>query len=886
MNSERWEIIETLYHSASELPDHERNSFLRQACGDDHKLFQEVESLLRHGATPQSFLETPAIAILAKAIAVDEHQPSPPLLEGKAISHYRIHKSIGQGGMGVVYEAEDLNLRRHVALKLLPEFLARDPQARARFVREAQAASALNHPNICTVYEVGEGQGLHFIAIELLEGETLKERIGRGPLSVAEILRIVIEICDALEAAHSAGIVHRDIKPSNIIVTKRGTAKLLDFGVAKRVGIEVLEETKSFSELLPAHLDIRLTTPGTAIGTVAYMSPEQASGRQVDPRSDLFSLGAVLYEMTTGKSPFPGTKVADVLRAIQDRQPPAIEKLAPETPSRLISVVEKALEKDCSLRYQSAAELKADLQTLSLRLQAAKNRRNTAVGLVSATLLAVILFFASLRLIQVRQLVLGEPSDGAAHAIKSLAVLPLENLTGDSSQEYFVDGMTDALITNLTKLSSLRVISRTSAMHYKGTHRPLPEIARELNVAAVVEGSVFRSGNRVRVSAQLVDAKNDRNLWARDYDDRDLRDVLKLQSELAQAVAQEVAGKLSPQEQARLAAGARRVDPKVYEAYLKGRYFSNLSSEEGLKKSLGYFQEAIHEDPNYAPAYAGLADSYSVMGFGWAAIERPEVLAMDAAKKAISLDNSLAEAHTSLGFVLNRHMQRWIEAETEFRRAIELNPNYARAHQLYGQFFRNIGQPDRGCKEIHLAYQLDPVDLRVGNGEADCLAYAGRFDEAVRMMKDQIEMDPNRPDLRWVLGEIYERKKMFPEAIEQYQKGVELSHRNPMLLALMGSAYAGSGQTAKAEQFFEEMKKKSGNDHWLNAAAYARLGRKEDAIRELMEDLGTCVPGTCGPGASLFISEWRFAPLRSDPRFQAILKRLNYPDSAGPSQPN
>lgn len=886
MNSERWKIIETLYHSASELSDDQRNSFLRQECGDDHKLFQEVESLLKHASTPQSFLETPAIAILAKAIAADEHQSSPPSLEGKTISHYRILKSIGQGGMGVVYQAEDLNLRRHVALKLLPQFLARDPQARSRFVREAQAASALNHPNICTVHEIGEGQGLHFIVIELLEGETLKQRIAGGPLNIPEILRIIIEICDALEAAHSAGIIHRDIKPSNIIVTKRGAAKLLDFGVAKRVGIEVLEETKSLSGLQPTHLDIRLTTPGTAIGTVAYMSPEQASGRQVDPRSDLFSLGAVLYEMTTGKSPFPGKKVADVLRAIQDRQPPPIAKLASKTPSRLIRVIDKALQKDCPLRYQSAAEMKADLQALSLRLQAEKNRRNTAVGLVFATLFAVILVFNSMRLIQVRQLVLGEPSAGASHSIKSLAVLPLENPSGDSSQEYFVDGMTDALITNLTKLSSLRVISRTSAMHYKGTHKPLPEIARELNVAAVVQGSVFRSGDRVRVSAQLVDAKNDRNLWARNYDDRDVRDVLKLQSELAQAVAQEVAGKLSPQEQSRLAAGARSVDPKVYEAYLKGRYFSNLSSEEGLKKSLSYFQEAIREDPNYAPAYAGLADSYSVMGFGWADIRHPEVLAMDAAKKAISLDDSLAETHTSLGFVLHRYMQRWTEAEAEFRRAIELNPNYARAHRLYGQFFRNIGQPDRGCTEIHLAYELDPVDLSVGNGEAECLANGGRFDEAVRMMKDHIEMGPNRPDLRWVLGEIYERKRMFPEAIEQYRKGAELSHRNPMLLALLGSAYAGNGQTAKAEQFFEEMKRKSGNDHWLNAAAYARLGRKEDAIRELMEDLGTCVPGTCGPGASLYISEWRFDPLRSDPRFQAILKRLNYPEPARPSQQN
>jgi serine/threonine protein kinase len=369
MKPERWQTIEELYHSASDLPDGQRNSFLQEACGEDRSLLYEVESLIRHGSTSQSVLDTPAMAIMAKAMAADESKSSAPFLEGTIISHYRILAPIGRGGMGVVYKAEDLKLRRLVALKLLPQFLATDPQALQRFEHEAQAASALNHPNICTVYEIDESDGLHFIAIELLEGETLKERIARGPLEVPEILRIVIEICDALEAAHSAGIIHRDIKPSNVLLTRRGRTKLLDFGVAKRIGAEFVQETENVLSALPENADLRLTTPGAAIGTVAYMSPEQASGQEIDTRSDLFSLGAVLYEMTTGKCPFSGKDLADVLWAIQERCQAPVEQLNRKTPAELIRITNKAMHKDRSLRYQRAAEMRADLQTLRSRLE-------------------------------------------------------------------------------------------------------------------------------------------------------------------------------------------------------------------------------------------------------------------------------------------------------------------------------------------------------------------------------------------------------------------------------------------------------------------------------------------------------------------------------------
>src|SRR5215470_4612195 len=369
MRPERWQVIEELYHSASGVPDEERHSFLQKACDGDQSLANEVETLLRHGSTPQSVLDRPAVALLAKAMAVDEFESGTPLLDGRTISHYRILEPIGRGGMGVVYKAEDLKLRRHVALKLLPQFLATDPQALQRFEREAQAASALNHPHICTVYEIGEAEGLHFIAIELLDGETLKQRIAQGPLDVLETLGVAAQICDALEAAHATGIVHRDIKPSNIILTRRGDSKLLDFGVAKRAGPELARKSEALLSLLSTNVELRLTSPGAAIGTVAYMSPEQARGEDVDVRSDIFSMGTVLYEMTTGKCAFTGKDAAEVLDAIQHKPPTPITKLDRGAPSELVRITSKATEKDRSQRYRSAGEMRTDLEALHRSLE-------------------------------------------------------------------------------------------------------------------------------------------------------------------------------------------------------------------------------------------------------------------------------------------------------------------------------------------------------------------------------------------------------------------------------------------------------------------------------------------------------------------------------------
>jgi pentatricopeptide repeat protein len=880
LRPERWQAIEELYHSASDLPDGQRNSFLVEACGEDRSLLHEVESLLRHSSSPQSVLDTPAITLMAKAIAADEYQSRALFLDGKTISHYRIMEAIGRGGMGVVYKAEDLKLGRFVALKLLPGYLARDPQSLRRFEQEARAASALNHPNICTVYEIDESEGLHFIAMELLQGETLRERMNRGRLQIGEILGIANEICDALEAAHSAGIIHRDIKPANIFLTRRGTAKVLDFGVAKSVDPILVEQSSSFSLLCTLQSAPDLTNPGAALGTVAYMSPEQADGQPVDTRSDIFSLGAMLYEMTTGQLPFPAKMPADAIRAIQNDTPKSIEELNPKVPSELARIIHKAMQKDRSLRYQHAAEMRASLRALQGRVAAKASRSKSLLVPALIAVLIALSATASLRTPRVRDWFLGKSSAGTPREIKSLAVLPLENLTGDASQEYFVDGMTDALITNLAKIGSLRVISRTSAMHYKGTHKTLPEIARELNVNAVIEGSVVRSGNRIRVSAELVDAASDQSLWADNYD-RNLQDVVQMQNELATAVARAVAGKLTPQEQARFAHGLT-VKPEVYEAYLKGRYFSNRTGmEEGLKKSVAYFQEAIRLDPDYAPAYAGLADAYSFLGFAGVETDPPRQLAIEAAKKAISLDDSLAEAHASLGWVLHRHMQDWTGAEKEYRRAIELDPNSAIAHQFYGVFQRGIGLDGLGCDEHRLAHELDPLNPVITDSWAECVYLAGHVDEAIRIVRDILDVDPNNLRSLWTLGEMYERKGMFPEAIEQYEKGVDATNGKAFIpYSLLASAYAGSGQTEKAEKILREMRQQFGEDDWISATIHIRMGQNELAIHELTEDIAMCGPGTCGPASSLYVSNWRFDPLRSDPRFQALLKKFNYPESA------
>jgi serine/threonine-protein kinase len=832
MSPERWQQVERLYQAACERPAEERRQFLDNACGGDEQLRREVESLLAFNGQASQFLETPALETTARSLAQ-------PLAEGTRLGPYVIAGQLGAGGMGEVYRAEDTRLGRQVAIKFLPDRFAGEARALERFQREARLLASLNHPHICTLYDVGP----NYLVMELVEGETLAARLGRGPLPVALVLRYGAEIADALAAAHSLGIINRDLKPGNIMVTKTGV-KVLDLGLAK---------FSQAADASPRQAET-LTAGKVILGTPAYMAPEQVCGEEVDGRTDLFSFGAVLYEMATGKRAFP--------RYLDRTTPPAVE-----TDSELQRIIGKLLKTDRGLRYQTASDVLVDLRRRQRAVDgtaAPASRRWRAVALAGAALVAVaIALWGAVGFGNHRQHQPGVPE------IHSIAVLPLKNLSGDPQQEYFADGITELLTGELSNALPIRVTSRTSAMRYGNTDKPLPVIARELNVDAVLEGSVVRSGNRLRVTAQLIHGPSDRHLWAETYD-RDLVDVPVLETEIARAVAHEIRANTAPSIRRRRPA----VNPDAFEAYLRARYYLDQRTAQNINKAISFYQKAIEEDPAYAPAYAGLADCYNQLGtviIGDRSPPETRKLAMAAANRALEIDPELAEAHAALAYS-NLYDWNWTRAEQGFERAIVLNPNYAPAHLWFAHYLAARGQFDRALQEVRLANDLDPLSPIIQTQIGWILKHARRFPEAIAQFRKTLEQNPSYSWAQWQLAGVLMFTHDYSAAIETCQNAATVGNRSPSALGTIGMAYGLAGRRREAEQVLDELLALSRRRYvspFSIMDIYLGLGDRDKAF-EWMEK---CYQERTNGMAWLAVAP-EFDPIREDPRFDMYLRRI------------
>jgi serine/threonine protein kinase/Tfp pilus assembly protein PilF len=787
----------------------------------------------------------------------DKTQTHVPLTNGTMVSHYRIAEKIGAGGMGEVYLAEDTKLHRKVALKFLPHYLCQDADCRARFKREAQAAAKLSHPNIVTIYEVSEFNGRPFFAMENVEGQTIRD-FGKGKeLPLNRIIELATQVCEGLAKAHAAGIVHRDIKPSNILIDSDGRAKIVDFGLASVHGSE------------------HLTKTGSTLGTVGYMSPEQARGEEVDARSDLFSFGVVLYEMIAGRSPFKADSEIATIKNVIEAVPEPLARYKNDVPEELQRIVTKALTKDKNLRYQHADEVSADLKSVrkgsesieaSRVLGASTAHRRKWTYLIAGLAMLVVTFL----LIKVYVF---KPAE---EPLDSLAVLPLQNLSSDPEQEYFSDGMTEALITELQKIKSLRVISRTSVMRFKKSNEALPDIARKLAVKAVVEGSVMRDGDKVRITVQLIQASPEKHLWGSNFD-RPMQNILSLQSDVAQAIANEIGASLTPQEVTRLVS-SRPVNPEAYELYLKGSFFWNKATAPAMEKSIEYFQQAIEKDSNFAAPHASLAEAYAILG-QMAALPQGEYFPKQkrAVLRALELDDRMGEAHSSFGLLKTEQEWDWKGAEWEYKRAIELSPNYANGYLWYSQLLNLLGRDEEALAKVKRAQELDPLNSFIAANVLWRLWSVGHFDQAIAESEKLLEMYPDYWLNHWVRGGIYAGKGMYEQAIVEQEKAVALSEGSLECLPDLGHAYALAGKRAEALKVLGRLEAESKKRYVPSiffATVYTGLGEKDLAFQWLekaYQEHDIRLPWFLTDG--YMSSPDPSSDLRSDPRFRELLKR-------------
>ncbi len=788
------------------------------------------------------------------------------LSSGDRLGPYEVLAPLGAGGMGEVYRARDTRLHREVAIKVLPSSFSQDPDRLRRFEQEARAASALNHPGILTIHDFGAHDSTPYVVSELLEGGTLRERLAAGALAPRKAVEYGVQIANGLAAAHEKGIIHRDLKPENVFVTEDGRVKILDFGLAKLTRPELDRgATNALTEAAG-------TEPGVVMGTVGYMSPEQVRGQPADRRSDLFAFGTLLFEMLTGRRAFRGDTAVETMNAILKEEPAEVSATARSVSPALERIVRRCLEKSPSERFQSARDLAFALTEASgswavATLVPPPGRRHALALAVSAAILAAVVLIWNIGGLRDRFRYEASPA-----RIQSLAVLPLDNLSRDPEQEYFADGMTEELITNLAQIRALRVISRTSVMAYKGARKPLPQIGRELDVDAIVEGSVVKSGERVRITAQLIEVATDRHLWAKSYE-RDLKDALSLQSEIARAVASEIRAALTPDEKARLAK-PQPVDPEVHKLYLQGRYHWNKGAEPEIRRAIEFYERALARDPRSALAYAGIAEAWVSLTDHFLPPLETMPRAKAAAIRALELDETLAESHVALGNVYLLYDWNWSDAEKKYRRAIELNPGYAEAHGGYGHSLAVVGRHAESAAEMTKARELDPRSVFVHTNSGWALLLAGRVDESIAVSRKAVELDASFGWTRVNLAIAYVEKGLLADAVSEAERGIE-NFDSPLARATAGTVFAAAGDRKRALRVLDELAAISSQRYvcpYEVALVHLGLGDRDEAFRWLekgFRDRSVCMVYTK--------YDPRLRPVHGDPRYVDLVRRIGFP---------
>jgi serine/threonine-protein kinase len=901
IKAQQWQRINDLFHSTLEREPGERAAFLAQACAGDESLRREVEALLEAHERVDNFFDAPAMEIAAGLFA----QQMIPSLEGRRVGHYQVLSLIGTGGMGQIFLADDTRLKRQVAIKVLPTAFTADPDRIRRFEQEAHAASSLNHPNIVTIHEVGQVEDAPFIVTEFIEGKTLRRQMAAEKMTLLEALDVAIQMASALEAAHKAGIVHRDIKPENIMLRPDGLVKVLDFGLAK------LTEAHSSAPDDIASTPARFQTKtGLVMGTVTYMSPEQARGLTVDVRSDVFSLGTVIYEMVAGQVPFDGATTSDVIVSILEREPAPLSRHAPEVPAELERIVMKALAKDSEERYQVAKDLLIDLRNLkqemelqarmhavkpadpqgatpdALRLSVDTDDRLRArsadaevartvssaeylAGRIKTHKRAVAIGLAALLTAIAAIVYLTYFTRGAA--IDSVAVLPFINVSGALDAEYLSEGISDSTINSLRQVPGIkRVIALNSVMRYKGQQVDPQTIGREFDVQAVLMGRLTQRGDDLGISVELVDVRDNRQLWGEQYN-RKLSDILVVQREIAQQISSGLRLQLSGKEKQQIVKQYTE-NPNAEIAYLKGRYLHNKRRGQDTQTSIDYLKEAIRLDSNYALAYTTLADAYLSLATLGSGLQTNDVLPMakDAVDRALAIDDTLAEAHAGLASI-RLYAWDWSGAEREFKRASELNPNYKPVNANYEQYLVNMKRSDEAVAESKRVLELDPVSVHYNRNLAMILYFARRYDEAIEQCQKTLELDPSMQTTYNWLWRAYGQKGLYDQAVEAYLKSRLILQQGPEAVTALRRAYAKSrwkGFWREVLDFNIERANRGAN---LNALAenFARLGEKDQALLWLekgIEQRNVTI--------TLQIRNPFWDSFRSDARFANLVRRM------------